>query len=491
MPPASLAAGTRFGSYTVLRLLGEGGMGAVYEARHERLAKRVALKVLHADIVATNEEAVARFMREGEAASRIRHPNVVDVTDVGVEDGIPFMVMEFLEGESLGTVLEARGALEVSEAVDLLLPIASALAAAHEEQIVHRDLKPDNIFLSRTRIGEVVPKLVDFGISKIVSEHDPRLTAVDAMIGTPQYMSPEQARGSRSVDARTDQYAFGVILFECVTGQTAVQGESLLEILHEINSGRISQIDALRPGVPSGLVEAVARMHARDAAERFPDIVAAGAALLPFASPRAREAWGEHFRAGGTPVAPTSTPAEAAESPSSPNGRGAASTPERTPAPAANTISVPVRTASKRRWIAAAGLLTLGGLVVAFASRSVPEAARTPPPPVVSAPAPAAVATRVVPEASPARPPTPEPTVPTPTANAPEVLDAGAALGPDAVAVAAPDAGGVEASEGEEGAASAPPGEEPGPAKVSRRTRGRPAARPGVKRGANRSIILR
>jgi serine/threonine protein kinase len=478
MPPASLAAGTRFGSYTVLRLLGEGGMGAVYEARHERLAKRVALKVLHADIVATNEEAVARFMREGEAASRIRHPNVVDVTDVGVEDGIPFLVMEFLEGESLGAVLEARGALELSEAVDLMLPIASALAAAHEEQIVHRDLKPDNIFLSRTRIGEVVPKLVDFGISKIVSEHDPRLTAADAMIGTPQYMSPEQARGSRSVDARTDQYAFGVILFECVTGQTAVQGDSLLEILHEINSGRISQLDVLRPGVPSGLVEAVARMHARDPGERFPDMVAAGAALLPFASPRAREVWSEHFRVGGTSVAPPSASAEAAESPSSPMGRGAGFTPERTPAPAANTISLPVRSASKRLWIAAAGLLALGGLAVALASRPIPESESPTNVPAVTAPAPAAVA-------APEPPPTPE--RPVPMADAPAVLDAGATPVPEAVAEAVPDAGRIEPSGGEQVAASPAPGVEPEDTKVPRRTPGRPA----VKRGANRSIILR
>jgi serine/threonine-protein kinase len=474
MPPASLDAGTRFGSYTVLRLLGEGGMGAVYEARHERLSKRVALKVLHADIAASNEEAVARFMREGEAASRIRHPNVVDVTDFGVEEGIPFLVMEFLEGESLGTVLESRGALEVSEAVDLMLPIASALAAAHEEQIVHRDLKPDNIFLSRTRIGEVVPKLVDFGISKLVSEHDPRLTAADAMIGTPHYMSPEQARGSRGVDARTDQYAFGVILFECVTGQTAVQGESLLEILHEINSGRISQLDALRPGVPSGLVDAVARMYARDPADRFPGMVEAGLALLPFASARTREVWGERFAAGGTasPTFSTRTPAA-----------------EKTPAPATRTASLArpdaPRRAARLAAIAASVALVLGGLA-AFTLRPDPT---TPTPAVVPAPSlvvsassgsapalPALSAPPGLPVAAPDPVAQPSPVVPVEehVQRAVEVVaDAG---GPNAV-----DAdGGVL----EQAAAPLAPA-------VPRRPAARPSARPGVKRGANRSIILR
>ena len=490
MPPASLDAGTRFGSYTVLRLLGEGGMGAVYEARHERLSKRVALKVLHANVVATNEEAVARFMREGEAASRIRHPNVVDVTDFGVEDGIPFMVMEFLEGESLGTVLESRGALEVSESVDLMLPIASALAAAHEEQIVHRDLKPDNIFLSRTRIGEVVPKLVDFGISKLESEHDPRLTAADAMIGTPQYMSPEQARGSRSVDARTDQYAFGVILFECVTGQTAVQGDSLLEILHEIHSGRISQLDALRPGVPAGLVDAVARMHARDPAERYPDMLAAGAALLPFASPREREVWGARFVMGG--AAPASIP----------SGSGPV---EKTPAPtsrsASSTLPFFVYRSSRLVGLAAAAVLVLGALVAALALRPGPETSSAPAPlmpsPAVAGPSPPAVPRG----AAPTPPAVPRGAAPTMEVRPAFALadDGGATRDAPAgeVAAAPGDAGPAAAERGDGGPLEADAASVPVPVGASsarpaaERAPGATPRRPRVKRGANQSIILR
>jgi len=296
MEHEKLAPGTTFGTYTIVRIIGEGGMGAVYEARHERLAKRVALKVLHSG-VATSTEAVTRFMREGEAASRLRHPNVVDVTDVGVERGIPYMVMEYLEGQNLGAQIEARGQLPLSEAIDLLLPIASALATAHDEGIVHRDLKPDNIFLAKTRLGELVPKLVDFGISKLTGGVDPRLTATNTMMGTPYYMSPEQARGSKNVDGRTDQYAFGLILYEALAGQRGIRGESMLEIIHEVCSGSIVPLETLRPNLPTALTAAVARMLSRDHQARYPDMLSAGSALIPFASPRLRAIWESTFGA--------------------------------------------------------------------------------------------------------------------------------------------------------------------------------------------------
>ncbi len=508
MPSASLAIGTRFGPYTILRLLGEGGMGSVYEARHERLAKRVALKVLHADVVATNEEAVARFTREGEVASQIRHPNVVDVTDVGREDGVPYMVMEYLEGETLGALLETRRALEVSEAIDLLLPIASALAAAHEEQIVHRDLKPDNIFLARTRVGEVVPKLVDFGISKFEREHDPKLTAVGAMMGTPQYMSPEQARGSRDVDGRTDQYAFGVILHECLTGETAVRGDSLLEILHEINSGRIARVDALRPGVPSGLVDAVARMHARDPADRFPDMVAVGAELLPFASPRARAVWGARFVAGEAAPASTSHGTGAVErTPTNqtfwqlPAGNHANVTAaaEGTPAPTMGTApsSSPESAPRPPRFVALAlGVVVgLGALAAAIGFRAgtaAPAPTESPGPfPAVAAPSAPAVVR--VDETEPAAPvpsgiAAPDPSAP---ADAPQTEpDAGTRPAGDPVALAAGSASPEPTDVPDAGAPASPEAEGlPAVERPSGPRRG--PGRRHVRQGANRSIILR
>jgi len=351
----SLVPGTTFGAYVVVRILGEGGMGAVYEARHERLAKRVALKVLHRT-VATSSEAVARFMREGEAASRLRHPNVVDVTDVGVEDGVPYMVMEYLEGQNLGAVLAERGALPVSDVVDLALPIASALATAHEEGIVHRDLKPDNIMLASTRLGEVVPKLVDFGISKLSGGVDVRLTATNTMMGTPHYMSPEQARGSRDVDGRTDQYAFGLILYEAVSGQRAVRGESLLEIIHEISNGDLVPLDTLKVNLPPTLTAAIGRMLSRDADARFPDMLATGAALLPFASPRVRAVWEATFGAATTnhQVLAGSTSIDAFR------GRAEAETPFATPTDGSPT---PLR-ASKTRVVAIGAVLALAIVAV-------------------------------------------------------------------------------------------------------------------------------
>src|SRR5262245_29795342 len=169
---AELAAGTLLGKYQVVRLIGEGGMGAVYEAVHLAIGKKVAIKIMSADLAA-NLDARARFLREAQLTSRVRHPHAVDVTDVGSEGGHTFLVMEFLDGEDLASFIEWRGRLPLQQAADILLPVAAAVAAAHDEGIVHRDLKPHNIFLSQTRDGAIVPKVVDFGISKAAPDAQP------------------------------------------------------------------------------------------------------------------------------------------------------------------------------------------------------------------------------------------------------------------------------------------------------------------------------
>src|SRR3954468_6640052 len=158
----TLPPGTELGRYQITRLMGRGGMGAVYEGTHRDLKKRVAIKTLHPSVAAT-PGARARFLREGEAASRIRHPNVVDVTDVGTEKGIAYLVMEFLEGEDLSALLGRAGALPFAESVDLMLPVFAAIAVAHHEGVIHRGLKPENIFLARERHGRPEPKVQDFG----------------------------------------------------------------------------------------------------------------------------------------------------------------------------------------------------------------------------------------------------------------------------------------------------------------------------------------
>ncbi|HEU4728366.1 MAG TPA: protein kinase [Kofleriaceae bacterium] len=221
------------GRYRVLELIGEGGMGKVYLAEHDEIGKRVALKVLHPSY-SRMPDLVERFRREARAASKIGHPNIVDVTDSGTTaDGSVYFVMEYLEGVELGSVIEREGALDVARALKITGQICRALAAAHREGIIHRDLKPENIFLiTRDGTSDVV-KVLDFGIAKTTeaeAARERRLTSPGMAMGTPEYMSPEQAAG-RPADARCDVYALGAILYEMVTGVPPYSGDNFMEIL--------------------------------------------------------------------------------------------------------------------------------------------------------------------------------------------------------------------------------------------------------------------
>src|SRR5262245_9826292 len=182
-----LRDGQAFGRYQIVRLIGEGGMGAVYEAVHPALKKRFAIKTLLA-AMAQSPGVRARFLREGEAASRINHPNVVDVVDVGVEEGTPYLVMELLEGETLGALIARSGQVGVAEAVDILLPVMSAVAAGHGQGVIHRDLKPQNVFLARKAWGDPTPKVLDFGVSKLTDDDDSLMrTGSTVVLGTLAY----------------------------------------------------------------------------------------------------------------------------------------------------------------------------------------------------------------------------------------------------------------------------------------------------------------
>ncbi|HEX5064013.1 MAG TPA: serine/threonine-protein kinase, partial [Kofleriaceae bacterium] len=221
------------GRYRVVELIGEGGMGKVYLAEHIEIGKRVALKVLHPSY-SRMPDLVERFRREARAASKIGHPNIVDVTDSGATaDGSVYFVMEYLEGVELGSVIEREGALDIARALRISGQICRALQAAHREGIIHRDLKPENIFLI-TRGGEAdVVKVLDFGIAKTTeaeAARERRLTSPGMAMGTPEYMAPEQAAG-RPADARTDVYSLGAIMYEMVTGVPPYQGDNFMEIL--------------------------------------------------------------------------------------------------------------------------------------------------------------------------------------------------------------------------------------------------------------------
>jgi serine/threonine-protein kinase len=260
-------------TYRIERGIGKGGMGEVYEATHARLAGRYAVKLLLREI-GQNDEILLRFKQEAEVTSRLRHPNIVQVIDFSrMPDGTPFMVMEFLEGRDLAQELRAVGRLPLGRVVSLIDQVTSGLAAAHAENIVHRDLKPANIFLVplRGRTREVA-KIVDFGISKVRALTG-GLTRTQAVIGTPQYMAPEQARGIlREIDGRTDQFALGAIAFELLAGRPAFQGDEISSILYQVVHEEPPSLVSM--GLPElAPVEAVIRRAmAKAPADRFANV---------------------------------------------------------------------------------------------------------------------------------------------------------------------------------------------------------------------------
>ena len=296
----TLAPGTVLGKYSIIRLLGSGGMGAVYEATHTEIGKKVAIKVL-SPMIAAVPGARARFLREAQLTSRVRHPHIVDVADMGSDGGNTYIVMEFLHGEDLAQRLERLGPVGIEEMADIMLPVCSAVAAAHAAGITHRDLKPQNIFLGAgTR--RVHPKVLDFGISKgndAVTQAG-TLTGTGAMIGTPYYLAPEQIMDSKSAGSASDQYALGIILYECLTGKRPYDGDNLFVVFQGIVGGTPKRPRELRPEIPPEMEEVTLRAMRSDPKLRFPTIEDFGRALLPFASARARMIWDEAFSGAAT-----------------------------------------------------------------------------------------------------------------------------------------------------------------------------------------------
>lgn len=287
---------TSIGHYEIHRRIGSGGMGDVYAAEHKALGKRVAIKVLRRKF-ADDETVKARFIREGKLAARLRHPNIVDVTDVAVIDGLPCLVMELLEGEPLADKVLREGALPERELVDLLVPIVAALDHAHSEGVLHRDLKPGNVFIARGWDGEVIPKLLDFGISKTIGESaTSALTNDTGILGTPRYVAPEII-GGKKASARSDQYAMGLVLYEAATGVKPFNdsGSSIVAIARAIASGDTPKPRELRPELSEPLERVIRRAMAVLPADRYPSLREVGAALLPFASARVRAIWERVF----------------------------------------------------------------------------------------------------------------------------------------------------------------------------------------------------
>jgi tRNA A-37 threonylcarbamoyl transferase component Bud32 len=261
--------------YQIVRRIGEGGMGAVYEGKHTVLGRQVAVKVLLEKFL-EKTELVARLLQEARLASAIGHENIVDVTDFGTTaDGRSYVVMEFLEGESLAQVVIRDAPLAVDRCLRIARQVVSALVAAHDKGIVHRDIKPENVFLLRRGEQDFV-KVVDFGVSKAVRSRDDgaemlRLTRTGMVLGTPLYMSPEQARGGDDVDVRADVWAVGVMLYECLTGEVPFRANNYLGVISQVLTQEVQPPSKLRPelGIPPAVEAVVMRAMEKDRERRY------------------------------------------------------------------------------------------------------------------------------------------------------------------------------------------------------------------------------
>jgi serine/threonine protein kinase len=355
------------GKYRLVRRIGEGGMGVVYEAVHTRIQQRFAVKMLLPEVLEL-PDVVSRFEREARAAGKLRSENTARVLDVDVsESGIPYMVMEFLDGTDLGKILEQGGALPIADAVDYVLQTCNAMAEAHAEGVIHRDLKPSNLFITTAR----QVKVLDFGISKLENDKEARVTATQTVVGTPLYMSPEQVRSAKHVDARTDIWSLGIILYELLAGRTPFEG-STTAAAAAICIDSPPPIGQFRQDVPAMLEQAILVALEKDPDRRFASVQQLAGTIAPFGSGSVR----------GPDTAPAAFPVPARSGPISPDASGptiasgsadasgpalprAASRPEPAhTAPGWTTRSTQGKRRTKRVVVAAFGLAGAVSLVV-------------------------------------------------------------------------------------------------------------------------------
>ena len=289
----ALLPGSTFGVYSVGECIGEGGMARIYRAEHAGLRRKVALKVL-TNGFSKDSEGRERFVREARIAAAIKHPNVVNIFDVGVHEDIPYLVMELLEGTDLESMLATKGALEEAAILDIMVPVVAGLIAVHDAGIVHRDLKPGNIFLAKGRHEEFEPKLLDFGISKASGTEQLKLTTRGLLIGTPFYMSPEGFRGEE-MTALSDQYSLGVVMYECATGCGPFKTSTLRELARAITTGNYLPPNEHNPNISKRLTRIILRAMSLNPAHRYKDLREMGRELLQLSGQRTRITWGLSF----------------------------------------------------------------------------------------------------------------------------------------------------------------------------------------------------
>lgn len=284
-----MPAGTMLARYELMRPIGTGATGVVYEAMDTALGRRVAIKVRPMPggaASATRDET--RFFREARAAAQIRHAHVVSLFDFGIEGDIAFLVMELVEGETLASLLRREGALGTGRTLEVLLPILLATAELHAQGVVHRDIKPANILLARGNGGS--PKLADFGLSRFVAEAS-TLTELGMTVGTPEYMAPEVVRGSHEASERSDQYALGVVLYECLTGAKPFRGETTYEVMESVIHGPVLPPSAIDASLAKAVDRVVLRAMQREPRRRFESLDALAEALLHHAPGAVAERW--------------------------------------------------------------------------------------------------------------------------------------------------------------------------------------------------------
>ena len=265
------------GRYEIVRLLGAGGMGSVFEAKHTLLGRVVAIKVLRPEI-ALHPTFAGRFLQEAKAAAELSHKHIVQLTDYGLDGERPYMVMEYLHGESFGALLKRERRLSPERVVAVMDPVLRALTFAHERGVIHRDIKPDNIFLASDDEGEVTPKIVDFGIAKRQDE-SVQLTSAGAALGTPAYMSPEQVMASKNVTPAADQYAVGTTMYEALTGENPFVADTLNAFIIAKATQNPRDLHTLRPDLETEFCAVIMRTLARAPEDRFPSLTALREAL--------------------------------------------------------------------------------------------------------------------------------------------------------------------------------------------------------------------
>ncbi|MGA7118605.1 MAG: serine/threonine-protein kinase, partial [Polyangiaceae bacterium] len=279
------------GKYRVGGVIGVGGMGVVVEALHEQLDKRIAIKFVRGEVLG-NDEAVARFLREARAAAKLKSEHAAKVLDVGLlESGVPYMVMELLEGADLAQTLAERGPLPIEIAAEWIAQACEAVAEAHAAGIVHRDLKPQNLFLARTVGGAVNVKVLDFGVAKSVQTAavgPGALTHTRAMLGSPLYMAPEQMRSARGVDCRADVWALGVVLFELLTQRMPFEAETLPDLCLKVVGDAPLRLSEFRSDIPDAMAKVVEHCLEKDAERRYANAAELASALEPFVPPGSR-----------------------------------------------------------------------------------------------------------------------------------------------------------------------------------------------------------